>query len=306
ILNRRASATLTRMGPRLYARIAQTARLAWQIVITVIAIAPSAALASSMPIQVDGEYGDWTPTPFTVTDPAGDGGGSPPPPPAVTDGDGDGIPDADDRCPTTFGTGADGCPVVTPPSPPPADGDGDGVPDAADRCPTTFGTGSDGCPVVEPPPVNVDTDGDGVPDTADACPDVAGAGADGCPVVSPPPPPPVDTDGDGVPDTVDLCANTPLTVSVDANGCPVDGDGDGVPDYLDACPTQAGAGADGCPVITPSRPAILGTSCVGCHGDRSNLVSCSSSGWRSHNGSKGITAAQYQEVTIWATGGTCQ
>jgi OOP family OmpA-OmpF porin len=94
------------------------------------------------------------------------------PPP---DGDGDGVPDDADRCPTTI-TGvevdATGCP---------RDEDGDGVYDGLgmDRCPgTPEGAVVDihGCPL--------DGDGDGVWDGLDRCPDTpAGAevGDDGCP-----------------------------------------------------------------------------------------------------------------------------
>lgn len=64
---------------------------------------------------------------------------------------------------------------------------------------------------------------------------------------------PKDSDKDGVEDKLDQCPNTPLGVSVDANGCPLDEDKDGVPDYLDKCPgTPAGVQVDtlGCPVDT--------------------------------------------------------
>ena len=61
---------------------------------------------------------------------------------------------------------------------------------------------------------------------------------------------PKDSDKDGVEDKLDKCPNTPLGVTVDANGCPLDEDKDGVPDYLDKCPsTPAGVQVDtlGCP-----------------------------------------------------------
>ena len=94
----------------------------------------------------------------------------PPPPP---DTDGDGVPDAQDKCPNTppgTAVGADGCEL---------DSDGDGVVDSADRCPGTpagVSVDSNGCAL--------DSDGDGVPDHQDACPDTpAGAQVDerGCP-----------------------------------------------------------------------------------------------------------------------------
>ena len=125
--------------------------------------------------------------------------GTPPPPPApiVTDRDGDGVMDADDKCPDTPGSASlMGCP----------DRDGDGIADADDKCPDAAGTAKyQGCPVP-------DTDGDGVNDEMDKCPSVAGvAKYDGCPIP--------DTDGDGVNDEVDRC---PTRAGDAANqGCPV-------------------------------------------------------------------------------------
>ena len=103
---------------------------------------------------------------------------SPYPPP---DRDGDGVPDARDRCPgTPLGRPVDenGCEF-------PPDDDDDGVENAKDACPgTPDGVAVDrrGCPI--------DRDGDGVPDYQDDCPDSqAGAkvGADGCHVMPDPP-----------------------------------------------------------------------------------------------------------------------
>lgn len=80
-----------------------------------------------------------------------------PPPP---DADGDGVPDAVDRCPDTpRGKKVDqfGCPP---------DADGDGVPDFKDKCletPTGARVDLTGC--------NTDNDGDGVPNELDLCPD---------------------------------------------------------------------------------------------------------------------------------------
>ena len=38
----------------------------------------------------------------------------------------------------------------------------------------------------------------------------------------------IDSDGDGVPDSLDKCPNTPIGMTVDANGCPLDSDGDNI------------------------------------------------------------------------------
>lgn len=153
----------------------------------------------------------------------------------VTDSDGDGVPDLQDRCPNTpNGVQVDrfGCPL---------DSDGDGVPDHLDECPNTPAgatVNAKGCPI--------DTDGDGVPDYLDKCPGTPQGmpvNADGCPI---------DSDGDGVPDHLDKCPSTPAGVEVDADGCPAkDSDGDGVPDFRDLCPnTPKGiaVGPDGCPL----------------------------------------------------------
>jgi OOP family OmpA-OmpF porin len=90
------------------------------------------------------------------------------------DSDGDGVPDANDRCPNTpRGVKVDtsGCPLDT---------DGDGVPDASDRCPNTprgVKVDTSGCPL--------DTDGDGVYDYMDKCsgtPPNIKVDAQGCPI----------------------------------------------------------------------------------------------------------------------------
>ncbi|CAN5457642.1 hypothetical protein BH20ACT19_BH20ACT19_01930 [soil metagenome] len=69
-------------------------------------------------------------------------------------------------------------------STPPGDGDGDGVPDSGDACPTAPASTPDGCPRQDPPPA-ADGDLDGVPDSGDACPTVPADTLDGCPL--PPP-----------------------------------------------------------------------------------------------------------------------
>lgn len=83
-----------------------------------------------------------------------------PAPPA--DSDGDGVIDADDRCPNTPASAKvdrHGCPL---------DSDGDGVADYQDKCPDTSRLAkvdSRGCPL--------DSDGDGVYDYLDKCPDTS-------------------------------------------------------------------------------------------------------------------------------------
>lgn len=112
---------------------------------------------------------------------------------APPDQDGDGIADADDRCPAVAGS-ADfsGCP----------DTDGDGIADDQDECVAVAGKAEfKGCP----PP---DRDGDGIIDSEDRCPDVAGPeDTRGCP----------DRDGDGVADNVDQCPDQAGTKA--ENGC---------------------------------------------------------------------------------------
>jgi OmpA-OmpF porin, OOP family len=122
---------------------------------------------------------------------------APPPPPVVLDRDGDGVLDADDKCPDVAGLASlQGCP----------DKDGDGIADADDKCPDVAGLAKyQGCPIP-------DTDGDGVNDELDKCPTVKGfARYQGCPIP--------DTDGDGVNDEEDKC---PSRVGPASNqGCPV-------------------------------------------------------------------------------------
>ncbi len=121
----------------------------------------------------------------------------PPPPPVVLDRDGDGVLDADDRCPDVPGLAAlKGCP----------DKDGDGIADIDDKCPDVAGVAKyQGCPIP-------DTDGDGINDEQDKCPTVKGlARYQGCPIP--------DTDGDGVNDEEDKCPTRPGPAS--NQGCPV-------------------------------------------------------------------------------------
>jgi hypothetical protein len=131
-----------------------------------------------------------------------------------SDADGDGIPDALDRCPRQaedldgFEDG-DGCPDL--------DNDRDGIPDTADRCLDDAEDrdgfeDDDGCP-------DLDNDNDGILDGVDRClgepEDRDGfRDEDGCPDP--------DNDTDGLPDTIDRCPNEPETFNAfqDEDGCP--------------------------------------------------------------------------------------
>ncbi len=116
--------------------------------------------------------------------------------PIIADKDGDGVVDADDKCPDVAGTAAfNGCP----------DTDGDGITDADDKCPTVAGVAKyQGCPIP-------DTDGDAVNDEDDKCPTEKGfARYQGCPIP--------DTDADGVNDEEDKCVDRKGPAS--NQGCP--------------------------------------------------------------------------------------
>jgi uncharacterized repeat protein (TIGR01451 family) len=133
------------------------------------------------------------------------------PPP---DGDGDGVPDSGDNCPTQSNgaqtdTDADGAGNACD-----TDDDGDGVPDASDAFPLNAGESKDADKdgtgdgadadddndgvsdtaeqTLGTDPLKPDTDGDGKADGADKCPKQASPAADGCPVQSPVETPAVD------------------------------------------------------------------------------------------------------------------
>jgi OmpA-OmpF porin, OOP family len=122
----------------------------------------------------------------------------PPAPPVVIvkDKDGDGVNDADDKCPDVAGVASlGGCP----------DKDSDGIADADDKCPDAAGLSKyGGCPIP-------DADKDGINDEEDKCPTVAGlARYQGCPIP--------DGDADGINDEEDKC---PAKAGTAANqGCP--------------------------------------------------------------------------------------
>ncbi len=138
---------------------------------------------------------------------------------ATADQDGDGVPDASDKCvsePEDKDGFEDenGCPDP--------DNDGDGIADASDKCPMEPESmnqidDADGCP-------EKDDDGDGVVGSADKCPNQA-------------------EDKDGF---------------EDENGCPdPDNDADGVADANDKCPAESESpngfqDGDGCPDEVPA------------------------------------------------------
>jgi OmpA-OmpF porin, OOP family len=164
------------------------------------------------------------------------------------DGDGDGIDDKIDQCPTEPEDkdgyeDSDGCPD--------RDNDLDSIADSADKCPSQPEDmdgfeDTDGCP-------ELDNDKDGFPDTGDQCPAEAETknnykDEDGCPDES-------DVDNDGVPDSRDKCPNEPEDTDgfEDTDGCPdPDNDKDGVLDDQDECIDEPETvnefqDTDGCP-----------------------------------------------------------
>lgn len=110
--------------------------------------------------------------------------------------DGDGVINANDKCPDLKGLPIlNGCP----------DRDGDGVPDEEDRCPDIAGPIENlGCPWE-------DTDNDGVLDKDDRCPTEAGIPEnEGCPWL--------DSDGDSILDKDDACPS--VRGWAEYKGCP--------------------------------------------------------------------------------------
>ncbi|HSN93334.1 MAG TPA: OmpA family protein [Anaeromyxobacteraceae bacterium] len=109
------------------------------------------------------------PAPAKPADPCAPGQSHTPEQCPALDDDGDGIANADDRCPLQKGIPQEkGCP--------PKDSDGDGIFDHEDACPDVKGVAEEkGCPPK-------DSDGDGIIDAQDRCPKEPGVPAEqGCP-----------------------------------------------------------------------------------------------------------------------------
>lgn len=198
------------------------------------------------------------------------------------DGDGDGVSNTCDNCPTTANASqlntdgdsqGDACD---------SDDDNDGINDGSDNCPLVYNPTQD-------PQACLDSDGDGVLDGNDNCPSVPNANqlnndndsqGDVCDA---------DDDNDGVNDTSDNCpfASNPTQANWNGNStgdaCE-DADGDGWLDAVDNCKSIAnvaqtnsdgdaiGDVCDNCPTVSNSNQAdvdgdFIGDACDDSDGD---------------------------------------
>ena len=70
----------------------------------------------------------------------------------------------------------------------------------------------------------------------------------------------------------------------------------------DGTPNHSGSGGSTGGTVDPAKE--LNTTCLNCHGDRSNKVSCSNSKWLGHNGSK-VSTDVFAAVSTYLTGSDC-
>ncbi|MDB4952830.1 MAG: Thrombospondin type 3 repeat protein [Myxococcales bacterium] len=209
------------------------------------------------------------------------------------DNDGDRRPDSEDKCPNVAEDldgfeDDDGCPEF--------DNDKDGILDTQDRCPNDPEDGKEPFPKDGCPADKRDSDGDGIPDSVDACPkeeeDADGfEDADGCPEL--------DNDHDGIPDAQDKCPVCPEDKDgfQDDDGCPeLDNDHDGIPDAQDKCPNEPETvngikDDDGCP--------DAGTETVALDGDRLTVAKVPTSAGDPIVDQMFLVMAGHDEVTKW-------
>ena len=185
------------------------------------------------------------------------------------DGDGDGIIDKNDNCPTAA-------------NPDQADTDGDGIGNVCDSDDDNDGLSDIDEGRIGTNPVDPDTDDDGILDGRDNCPLVANPNqtdsdhdgkGDACDSVNNNnPPPPTDSDGDGVPDSRDNCRTVANASQTDTDGdgkgnaCDLDSDNDDLPnteetkigtDPLDSDTDNDGIldGKDNCPLVANADQA---------------------------------------------------
>ena len=165
----------------------------------------------------------------------------------ITDSDGDGVSDANDKCPNKPGPRKNnGCPqdLFTEKGLDDKDSDGDGIWDDLDDCPEIAGAYENkGCPWA-------DRDFDGIRDDADECPGLAGVKSNnGCPID--------DRDRDGIVDQFDRCPDE--AGSFLSYGCAdTDTDKDGIVNALDKCPNTFGpATNEGCPIVSSNELEII-------------------------------------------------
>ncbi|RME20293.1 MAG: hypothetical protein D6806_16665, partial [Deltaproteobacteria bacterium] len=178
------------------------------------------------------------------------------------DGDGDGVCDAADNCPSVqnpaqldtdldgVGDACDNCPSVANPGQENADSDAAG--DACDGCPLDpdkTDPGVCGCGVAD-----TDSDSDGIADCNDNCPSLSNPGQQ-------------DSDADGAGDACDGCPADPAKTDPGQCGCgtpDTDSDSDGTADCNDGCPEDP----------NKTEPGICGCGVADTDSDSDGTADC--------------------------------